>query len=82
MFEKQLSHNTYLKINKIKDRPNEYLVSAVKSNFDSDEHEFEDVAIIANWAGKGTPSIRIPHYISNDILEQICKIVQTMEAPQ
>jgi len=45
-------------------------------------HEFEDVAIIANWVEKGTPSIRIPHYISNDILEQICKMVQTMEAPK
>tara|TARA_B100000586_G_C20027577_1_gene391814 strand:+ start:277 stop:519 length:243 start_codon:yes stop_codon:yes gene_type:complete len=78
----EISHNTYLKINKIKNRPNEYLVSAVKTNLNDDEQEFDDVAIITNWIENSTPSIRVPHYISNDILDQICKMVQTMEAPK
>ena len=77
----QVSNTSFLKINKAEGREHDYMVSIVNHTNEDDITEISEVALITNWHNKGTPYIKIPYYISNDILEQICQMIQTQEPP-
>lgn len=73
-----MSETTHLKIVSTKEAGT-YKVDAVTQNGDI---HFEHVATIKNWTPQGDPSISIPYYIPNSMLEEIVKIIQESEPPK
>ena len=72
-----MSETTHLKIVKGK-QPDTWRVNAVT---DDGQTHIEDVAIIKNWVPNGEPSIKVPYYIPNSMIDEIVKVVQESEPP-
>ena len=73
-----MSETTYIQIIK-GNKPDLWKVNAVTVN--GDVH-MENIAIITNWNNGGTPSIKVPYYIPNSMLDEIIKVVQKGEPPE